>query len=375
MSQHIFDYAIVGSGLSGLACAVRLSQETKNVVLLDGLDQAGGVNRPISFPTGTINNGLRFVPDTELNRQALLFLEDLLGLKVVAGAEHRPPVSFEEGRLKEFVGFGENPPEFYDQMKPFMNPDHLKLNLEPALWTSLLLEKFQGQFMPRSYVTRFQVENNEVQHLTINGAKTIRAANVIYAGPVKSLSVLMSQDSLSARARQKLAKNVYWTALCLDLCHDKTVTDSEAVHILNGTTQDEIGPCAGRFMPPTETEQGPRQTSQWVTFLDEEVTEDSELVGAALKKIKRQIKRAYPEALEGLVRERIMVSPMVGGDGELKLKGNQTMPEAHNLWIASSALAPERGVTGALLQAHLVLAALGFSTRQHHPSEVLEASF
>lgn len=366
MSQHVFDYAIVGSGLSGLACAVRLSQETSNIVLLDGMEQIGGMNRPISFPTGMMNNGLRFVPDTDLNRRALLFLEDLLGLKILAGSQHQPPVTYEEGRLKEFVGFGDQPPEFYDQLRPFMVSEALNLHIEPYAWPQLLFEKFKGQFLPRSYVTRFQIENGEVSQITINGAKTIRATNVIYTGPLKSLAILLPPEAISARARQKIAKNTYWTGLCLDLCHAKPVTESRAIHLLNGTTQDDIGPCAGRFLPAVETDQGLMQTSQWMTFIDEEVTEDSEVVGASLKKIKKQIKRAYPEALEGLVRERIMIAPTLSG-GELKLHADQSLPEAKNLWIASAALSPEKGIASALLQSHLVLAALGFANAEMSP--------
>lgn len=362
MSQHIYDYAIVGAGLTGLACAARLSQETKNVVLLDGAETMGGINRPIPFPTGTLNNGLRFVPETPSAHQALLFLEDLLGLKLIGPTRELPPLTFEEGKLREFVGFGDRPPEFYDQISPLASGKEIELNLEPHQWAALLLEKFQGIILARSFVTRFQIEEGRIHQLTINGSKTIRAANVIYAGQVKQLATLLGPDHLPVRARQKLSKNLYWTALCLDLCHSGPVTEQQNMHVLNGTTQDEIGPCAGRFLPAVTLEDGSvRQSSQWVTFLDEEVTEDSEVVGTALKKIKRQIKRAYPEAMDQLVRERIMVAPMIAGNGELKLSGHQTLPGVENLWVASAALSPEFGIVGSLQQARLVLASLGFS--------------
>lgn len=356
MSQHIYDYAIVGSGLSGLAIAARLSQETSNIILLDSQEQAGGMNRPIPFPTGVINNGLRAIPDNELNRKALLFLEDLLGLKLIGETLHQPPVTFEEGQLREFVGFGDQSIEFYDQLRPFLTADRLQTKLEPYAWPQLLFEKFKGHFQPRSYVTRFHIEDETVNQITINGAKTIRAANVIYTGPLKSLATLLSSDVLSARAKAKISKNITWTALCLDLCHSSPVTESQALHVLNGTTQDEIGPSVGLFLPVNEG----KQTSQWMTYLDEEVTEDSEIVGAALKKMKRQIKRAYPEALTEIVRERIMIAPAIAG-GEIKLNADQSLPEVKNLWMASATLSPERGLAGALLQAHLVLASLGFA--------------
>lgn len=358
MSQHIFDYAIIGSGIAGLTTAVRLSRETSNLILLDGADHPGGVNRPITVPTGVINNGLRHMADTPTNRAGLNFLESLLGLKVLRGSLEIPPVTFEQGQLREFLGFGDRSPDFYEQMVPYANAQRLELHLEPHAWPALLMEKFTGTFSPRSYVTKIAFAE-EGASLTINGSKVIKATNVIYTGPVKSLGILLG-DAMGARAKQKLSKNSYWTGLCLDLCHAQVQTESMAMHILDGTTQDEMGPCAGRFLPAMSTPQGMQQTSQWMTFLQEEVTEDSEIVGQSLKKIKRQIKRAHPTAFDGLIRERIMIAPMMAGTGDLKLNGDQTLPDLPNLWIASPSLSMEAGIGGALAQAQMVLAALQF---------------
>lgn len=374
MSQHTFDYAIVGAGLTGLSLAASLSRETKNIVLLDGAETFGGLTRPINFPTGMMDNGLRHIPATDLNEIALEHLESILGLKLMKSVIDAPPVTFEDGSLKPFVGFGDRSPEFYDQIAPLLNPRRFELHLEPREWPTLLMEKFTGQFMPRSHVTRVNVENDSVTHLTINGAKSIKASQVIYTGPVKPLAVILG-DLLNARQKQKLSKNSYWTAVCLDLCHSKLVSEEISLHVLNGTTVDELGPCVGKFLPTAETADGVRQSSQWMTFLDEEVTEESEIVAHALKKIKRQIKRAYPEALDNLVRERILLAPMVSGNGDLKLNADQSYPGVQNLWIGSAALSKTKGTAAALLQSRLLLASLGFAqVPQILTEEILEAN-
>lgn len=357
MSQHIYDYAIIGSGLSGLITAARLSAETENIVLLEGADQFGGWNRPISFPSGLTNNGLRSLPDQPAVRQALDSLENFLGLKLMGETEEVPPVTYAEGQLREFLGFGDQPPEFYDLLQPFLESRRLPLKLEPYAWTELLWQKFRGNFMTRSFVTKIVVENSQVSHILVNGAKQVRAHQYIYCGTIKQLATLLPSEILGAKARQKLAKTSYWTALCLDLCHPTPISDSPAIHVLNGTTVDEIGPCVGIFHPPGE---GNLQASQWMTFLDEDVTEDSETVGQALKKIKRQIKRAYPQALDGIVRERIVVVPLVAGTGDLKVTDSQRLLTVENLWLGSSALPEMPGVSGALEQSRRVLAAMGF---------------
>lgn len=361
---QIYDYAIIGSGLTGLSIAAALSRETKNIALIEAADVPFGANKKVQFPTGPLNNGLRFVPDSILAEKAMSFLEKLLSESPITDVSEESPVTYESGNFKTFLGFGDHPPAFYEELAYFTASKRINLSLEPYQWTQRLFEQFQGDFLPRSYVTKFHKDGEKVTHVTINGSKTLYAQNFIFAGAVKDLGVLLPEDSISIRARTKLSKNTYWTALCLDLCHSKKVTDSSAIHVLNGTTQDEIGPCVGKFQTAVEVEGGLLQASQWMTFIEQEVTEDSEVVGLALKKIKRQIKRAYPEALDNLKLERIFVAPILAGHGDIKLNANLTIPELENLWIASATVHEQKNLVGALLQAETVVASLGFVPRQ-----------
>jgi Glycine/D-amino acid oxidases (deaminating) len=361
---HIYDYAIIGSGLTGLSIAAALSRETSNIALLDGADFAGGSNKLIKFPTGPMNNGLRFVPETALSQQALEFLESLMGEKVISGTHEEAPVTYEAGGLKTFLGFGDTPPAFYEELAYFTANKNFTLASEPHHWSQKLFSQFTGEFMPRSYVTKFHMENDRVTHITVNGSKTLHANNFIFCGTVKDLALLLPEEAISIRNRTKLSKNTYWTALCLDICHTKPVTESAAIHVLNGTTQDEIGPCAGRFLPAVEVEGEILQASQWLTFIENEVTEDSEVVGMTLKKIKRQIKRAYPEALDNIKLERIFVTPIIAGTGDLKLNANLTIPSLENLWVSSATMNNQKNLVGSLLQAQMVLASLGFNVSE-----------
>lgn len=361
---HIYDYAIIGSGLTGLSIAAALSRETKNIALIEAADFPFGVNKQIKFPTGPMNNGLRFVPDSILAEKAMSFLQNVLAQPVMADVSEVVPQYYDHGQMKTFLGFGDNPPAFYEELQYFTSSKRIDLALQPYEWTQKLFEKFEGDFMPRSYVTKFHQEGEKVSHITINGSKTLHAENFIFAGSVKDLALLLPEEAISIRARTKLSKNTYWTGLCLDICHAKPVTDSVAMHVLNGTTQDEIGPCVGQFGPAVETEEGTLQSSQWMTFIENEMTEDSEVVGLTLKKIKRQIKRAYPDALDNIKLERIFVAPLIAGNGEIKLSANQTMPELDNLWIASAAVHEQRNLIGSLLQAELILASLGFKVSE-----------
>lgn len=358
-SSHVYDYVVIGSGITGLAIANALSRETTNVLLLESSDNFGGLNRPVSTAIGPMNNGLRLLPDTDLSHKAIAFLEMLLATNLQPQSVETTPLTYEAGGMKPFVGFGNNSPSFVDEINYFTTNHKLTLNLEIHEIAQKLFDGYAGDFTPRSYVTKFHIDDGKVTHITVNGQKTVHAHNFIYTGPVKSLKTLLPEALVTPKMLQKFSKETFWTAVCLDLIHNGKVTDSDAIHVLNGTTQDDIGPCAGQFYAATESNGETIQYSQWITFVADQEAEDTEVIGASLKKIKRQIKRAYPEALENLKFERILVVPSYSGNGDIKINANQTLPGAENLWMAAAQMNSQKNVLGALLQAEFVTSSLG----------------
>lgn len=373
-SSHVYDYAIIGSGLAGLAVANSISKFTSNVALIESADTFGGINRSIQTPMGPVNNGLRFLPDSELSHKAIAFLEMLLMTSLQPESIETQAMTYDSGGLKSFLGFGNNPPEFYDEIAYFSQQRALKTKLEPHEWTQLLFNNFTGDFLPKSYVTKFHKEGEQVTHITINGQKTLHALNFIYCGPVKSLKLFLPEGTLNARALGKLSKNQYWTAVGIDLLHGGKICEIPNIHILNGTTVDEIGPCVGQFLPAEEINGEFKQYSQWLTFMNDEEAEDSELVGAVLKKVKRQIKRAYPNAFDKIDFERIIVVPSFSGNGELKVNSNQTIPGLENLWIGSGQMHSQRNILGSLLQAEFIASSLGCHPLQATDQQMSESN-
>ena len=187
-----FDYIVIGSGLAGLSIASRLSQENANVALVESLDVPGGSNKKIYFPNGAINNGLRLMPATDSALKALDFLENQLGLKIIKSTQESQPMTFESGQIKPFLGFGENPPDFYEELQYFTSSSLIEWNLEPYEWTQLLFEKFKGTLCPRSMATKFQVEENKVTAMTINVSTTLKDEHFIFCGSLPQLNMLVS---------------------------------------------------------------------------------------------------------------------------------------------------------------------------------------
>lgn len=351
----VYDYIVIGSGLSGLAIATTLSQETSKVLLLDSGDLPGGWLRKLHLP---------FVPVTPSAESAVLNLENLLNLKILGDKKEVAPLTYESSNFKTFMGFGEKAPEFYDEVAYYCSPQQFELRLEPGEWVKQLAEKFKGTFVPRSIVTKFVVEEGRLQSILVNGTKKIQGQNFIFCGEMKSLDFLIPQDCMNQKVRNKLAKTKTWTRATIQIKHAAKTTDSTAVHILIGTAQDEVVTCIGKFNGALST---------WTTFVADEDAEDPEITAQALKRIKRQIKRAYPDALNEPTEERIVVQSEFGGHFDLKLNANQTWPEIENLWIGSGSVQRDRNILGALKQAWLVLTSLGFSVAATLPSAEAES--
>lgn len=361
--MHIYDYIIIGSGLTGLTIAKKISQETDNILVLEAQDVTGGSNHPAALNNTTINNGLRFFPASDASEKALSFLEDLLGTSLLNSKIENTVKTYEASGFKKFVGFGEKSPEFYEQLQYFLSNEELTLAQNPYKWTHELSESLQDKIQKKSIVTKFGFENLDSEkpnltHVIVNGSKQLFAHNFIFSGPVKELALLVPDDILNVRAKAKLKKSTAWQGVCLDLFHTTTL-DKSNLFLLDGTTDDDLGPCIGRFLTPTEGAEG--QISQWMSFIDSEAAEDTENIGLVLKKMKRQIKRAFPEVADSIKKERISVSPILSGS-DLKLNANGTLPKVQNLWIASSQTSVYQNLLGSLMQAQFILSSLGFVT-------------
>jgi hypothetical protein len=374
--MHVYDYVIIGGGLTGLTIAKKISEETENILVLEAQDYIGGSNHVARLQQHEINNGLRFFPGSEQSVRAISFLEYLLKQKINLSIVENNPETYESSGFKRFVGFGDKTIEFYDQLNYFLSDSEMQLGSQPYQWIQSLKEALHQKIMTKSIVTRFgfeslDSESPKLTHILVNGTKTIHAQHFIFTGSVKDLRLLLPDDVLNPRAKAKLKKSQAWQGVCVDLFHSHKI-DKPNLFFLNGTTDDDIGPCVGRFLTENITlNQTPSsvdvegqvsgQVSQWLSFVDSESAEDTENIGLVLKKIKRQIKRAFPEIAESIKAERIFISPPLSG-ADVKINANGSFPKVPNLWIGSAQLSIKPNLLGALLQAQTILAALGFMT-------------
>lgn len=381
-NDKIYDYIIVGGGLVGLLIANHLSRSNQNVLVVEALEHMGGSNKKVSNSYGDFNNGLRWLPYHSSSDRLLDFLASSLNTDrelLVDETNHNeePILTYENSQLKPFLGFKDLAPDYYEELSYFLHPKSYFLKRQPQQWIEDLTENLKADVLLKSYVTRFNLSQDTketIESLIVNGNKTIKGKNFIFSGLIKDLGLLLSDDVLSLKAKAKLNKNTYWQSVCLDLVHNKIISEANGLFLLNGTTQDDIGPCIGAFLKPQNHNEQPIQASQWMTFIDQDDAEESENIANSLKKIKKQIKRAFPDSFENILSERIFISPAIGGHGDIKLNSNQTLAKTNNLWIASPTVSLQKNLWGAVAQAQLVLSSLGCETNTGFADVVSEST-
>ena len=345
-----YDSIVIGGGLSGLLVAHQLEETGRKVALIDSFDVMGGSSRTMKTLLGETDHGFPFFPASNEADQSLAWLSSVLQNPIESKVLDIPPVTFDNGRFQPFVGFGEQKTEADREWEYYLRPSFYSLTSTPKDWVKTLAETFTGDTFLNSHITNLTVEDGFVVGLTVNGTKFFSADQVIFAAHPQMLAKLLPDSALAARTRQRMLKGPYFTAIYLDLIHKGQVTENQAVHLLRGANEE---PCVGQFLAASELGGETVQHSKWMTLIPADMTDDAELAAHALKMIKRQIKRAYPTALEGQIYERISVNPASHGHLDIELENGQ-LPKLPNLWICSRFFGPERNAWGNVVEAKSV---------------------
>jgi hypothetical protein len=261
---------------------------------------------------------------------------------------HLNKLIFDEGKFRPFAGFGESNFASVPELACF-NQTH-EAWLEPSIEhiVRALIEQLPFTANPLSEVTDLKVVDGRVTEVVVNGDKALTAQRVVFTAHPGLLNKLISGESLSGKSRARLAKMVTWIAVILELEHATPLCEDPALRLFNHNAK-EFEPVVGRALGTK---------SRWITLVPGERAEEHDFIGQCIRHIKRQLKRAWPEAMDTILQEKIYMEPNAFGQQQLKTKESLKLPEISNLYLANHILAPEPGALGALWAAHELITSI-----------------
>lgn len=348
-TKNTYDSIIVGSGLSGLILARRLSNMGQKVLVLEKKDSLGGHLRSTSTNGFQFHTSLPYLPDFHEYTEPFEMLETLLERKILGPSKELPTKTFNSGELKDFIGFSDLKFHSIDEAQWYTQGKVREILVPPETWVECLLEDPHFETQTLHEVTRYNFDDGKFDSVTVNGTKTFYASNFFHAAPVSPLHILIPSAALKGKEKTKLSKAQGWTSVCLHFLHPGLQTENQNIHLLMGSKTD-FEPCIGCFYPAVQLESKTLQESFWFSLINDEHTEDMEHIGALIRNMKKQIKRAYPEAIENIEIEKIVVTPQSQGSYSLDLKSPCQLSQISNFWLASPLLLEQRAM-GASVQA------------------------
>ncbi len=340
MSKNKYDYIIIGSGLEALLKNLQLEEQGLNGCIVEKEDLAGGLFRGLRNNDALFDSHLCYLPDTELLRPQIESLTRIFP-DLAAQATDVGPLTFHNGHVQPFVGFGETSNEAVDLYSQWTNSQQWLLSKNVATLILELRQKLRADFLNLSEVTALEL-SPEVT-VTLNGSTIIKADTVyFYDSPLKLSKLLLHSKTttLPKTLVPKLSKTVLWTGISLIYQHQRPLTETEAIHVLYGSKEQ---PSLGRFQLENET-----PTSQWLCLVGPETAADSESLGSTIREMKKQIKRMYPNFFETVEKENIIVSPESYGLVNPQLLENDGFHKVANLKLGSRFFSNGIGLWGDL---------------------------
>ena len=333
MARKKYDIAVIGAGLNGLILAHALGEQGKKVALIEANEKPGGLYQATMNKTARLPEVFQsHTFQAELNESFQRWSAKVdPGRDLFVRRTFRTKI-FDSGKWKDFLGFGDKPPAFVDQMNPYCNSEKVQslvdLSQLSEAYTAAIEQHTGIDLFVHSHWTAVAGNDHKIESIDINDGKKVEAEEYVYTASLWYLEEGLRQQILQKNQLQALAKADCFSSVHIQCLHAVQDAPDDSDFILSAA-KEKTQACYGqlRNLQERSSEDGAAlQISSWMSFVEQSQSSDMEVTGDLLREMKRQIKRAFPELFSGCVYERVFVSPHSHCQIERKDAGKRPTP-------------------------------------------------
>ena len=276
--QRQYDHVIVGYNLSSLALASQLAQKQESFCILDSRHRGSHGVKWIPSMDGRVATRVPFNPVFENEEMASFPLGDMV-------EQEGPPLTFEKGEFKSFLGFGEHKVVAQEAILPFCHPRSHKSQKPVEYFWNQALEKVESQLFLDQQITHMEFQADQLTRISLNGSQALEASQFSFFQQFPLVFEKLGQ--VLKKEASRFAKSQWFSSVNLVIHHqdEPELFELDQLYLLMGSKNQA---CLGQF-----SQVDGHLISRWETFLPAELTPNSEATGMALKEIKKQVKRAF----------------------------------------------------------------------------------
>ncbi|MCB0350235.1 MAG: hypothetical protein KDD38_03565 [Bdellovibrionales bacterium] len=335
--------AIISDSFAGLILATHLERDGHSVTLIDIGD---------CLKSQKLRHGqqLPFYPASSELKIALESLNTLIVEPVVITEQELQPLTFEDGTLKPFVGFGDSKSAAVQPLSRLNSSQSFELNCSLQDAVEGLTSCLKTKPFTYSEISKIEFSASKIDKIIINGSQEVIADHYVFLNSPREILDFLPEENLGARVRSRIMKSARWARVALEMQHEKPLFDGSNLIFLI-PNQDEQDPCVGQFRISELDSAAPTYHSVWETYINTELSDDAESVANVIKGMRKLIRKAFPD-LEARPKEIISVIPQSAADYAWLLDQKDITQVADNLTIYPATASSHLGIAQSIMSAH-----------------------
>ncbi len=316
-----YDHVIIGYNLASLSFAYELSKKQQNFCVLDSKHINSSGAKFISSIDALVSTRVPFNGPID---------DSTLELSPFGAIEHTEgtPLTFDKGAFKSFLGFGDNNITAMDAVTPYCQVEQAHPQLQVEDYWQQALDTVETSIFLDQQITDVAYEEGNVTQITLNGKTSLSGGQFYFFDQLPF--IFEKAGSAMKKQASQFGKATWYSSVNLVVHHTEEPENYELdqLYLLMGSKNQ---PCLGVFSRIKG-----HLISRWETFIPAELTPDSETTGAALKEIKKQMKRAFSPNQNLAGHDHIVIHDRVFA--ELEKTGIQSgkLNKFNNLGVYSS---------------------------------------